>query len=50
VGLDFEFGDPPSLSASIVAIHERGEVTLRFAPGVDPYSVGLAPLPPYIKR
>jgi S-adenosylmethionine:tRNA ribosyltransferase-isomerase len=50
VGLEFEFGAAPSLSASIVAIHERGEVTLRFAAGADPYSVGLAPLPPYIKR
>jgi S-adenosylmethionine:tRNA ribosyltransferase-isomerase len=50
VGLEFEFGAPPSLSASIVALHERGEVSLRFAPGADPYAIGLAPLPPYIKR
>jgi len=41
----------PSVAAEIVALHGRGEVTLRFDPsGIDPYAVGIAPLPPYIRR
>lgn len=53
VGLTFDFGrgegnDPAS--ATVVAMHGRGEVTLRFAEGVDPYGQGFAPLPPYILR
>lgn len=41
----------PILEAEVIARHERGEVTLRFAGDeVDPYSVGIAPLPPYIRR
>lgn len=57
VGLEFEFSatsvassHSESLSASLVAMHDRGEVTLRFSDGADPYAVGHAPLPPYIKR
>lgn len=39
------------LEAEITALHGRGEVTLVFAdPNADPYSVGIAPLPPYIHR
>ncbi len=50
-GLEFEFIDSSaSLSAVVEALHDRGEVSLVFAPGVDPYSIGRAPLPPYIKR
>ena len=30
--------------------HGRGEATLAFAPDADPYAVGRAPLPPYIRR
>jgi len=50
VGLEFEFGPAATLSATLVALHERGEVTLRFAKGADPYLAGRAPLPPYIRR
>ena len=50
VGLEIDFGDDGTLGASVEAIHERGEVSLRFDSDADPYSVGLAPLPPYIRR
>ncbi len=44
-------GTPESVTAEIVARHGRGEVTLRFDPDQgDPYAVGVAPLPPYIRR
>ena len=49
-GLSLSFGDALQLSATVVSLHERGEVTLRFAPGADPYAAGEAPLPPYIRR
>jgi S-adenosylmethionine:tRNA ribosyltransferase-isomerase len=49
-GLSLSFGEHLELTASLVSIHDRGEVTLRFAPGVDPYAHGEAPLPPYIRR
>ena len=56
-GLVLAFGRPDAiangtlLEAEVVALHARGEVTLRFAgDDVDPYSVGIAPLPPYIRR
>ncbi|MBY0400033.1 tRNA preQ1(34) S-adenosylmethionine ribosyltransferase-isomerase QueA [Myxococcota bacterium] len=43
--------DAPSLAAEVVARFERGEVALRFDDvDADPYSVGIAPLPPYIRR
>jgi S-adenosylmethionine:tRNA ribosyltransferase-isomerase len=49
-GLAFHFGPNSELDATITAIHERGEVTLRFASEVDPYAHGQPPLPPYIRR
>jgi S-adenosylmethionine:tRNA ribosyltransferase-isomerase len=39
-----------SLDAEIVALAEDGEAQLAFAPGSDPYLLGEAPLPPYIRR
>jgi S-adenosylmethionine:tRNA ribosyltransferase-isomerase len=50
VGLEFDFGSAAALPATLVALHERGEVTLRFEKGADPYLAGQAPLPPYIRR
>ncbi len=50
VGLSLFLGQGQELSATLVSIHDRGEVTLRFAQGVDPYAHGEAPLPPYIQR
>lgn len=53
VGLGFVFsghGDAPSLAAEIVALHPGGEVSLVFEAGVSPYTLGEAPLPPYIRR
>jgi len=49
-GLSLSFGKNFELSATLVSIHDRGEVTLRFEPAVDPYAHGEAPLPPYIRR
>lgn len=49
-GLSLSLGHGFELSATLVSIHDRGEVTLRFATGVDPYAHGEAPLPPYIRR
>lgn len=49
-GLSLSLGHDFDLSATLVAIHDRGEVTLRFEAGVDPYAHGEAPLPPYIHR
>ncbi len=43
-------GEGPVVAGEIVALHGRGEVTLRFGAGVDPHAVGIAPLPPYIRR
>ncbi|MEZ4330570.1 MAG: tRNA preQ1(34) S-adenosylmethionine ribosyltransferase-isomerase QueA [Myxococcota bacterium] len=40
-----------ALEAEVVERHARGEVTLVFAHAeADPYAIGLAPLPPYIRR
>ncbi len=50
VGLEFDFGRAAALPATLVRLHERGEVTLRFAKGADPYLAGRPPLPPYIRR
>jgi len=47
-GTDAEAG--PVAHAEVVALHGRGEVTLRFDGAVDPHAVGIAPLPPYIRR
>lgn len=49
-GLELELGESPALAARVEALHARGEVTLRFEAGVDPYASGRAPLPPYIRR
>lgn len=52
-GLGFVFDAPggaPSLAAELVALHPAGEVSLVFEPGVEPYALGEAPLPPYIRR
>ena len=49
-GLSLSLGHGFELSATIISIHDRAEVTLRFAAGVDPYAHGEAPLPPYIRR
>lgn len=63
VGLAFSFSrahaeeeatvDAPAeatVHATVEALLGRGEVLLRFPSGIDPYSVGVAPLPPYIRR
>ena len=39
-----------AIDAEITSITGAGEVTLAFDSGVDPYTVGEAPLPPYIRR
>ena len=39
-----------ALDAEVVAVTEGGEVWLSFPPGSDPYTLGQAPLPPYIAR
>jgi len=49
-GLEVVLGRGDGLSATITALHDRGEVSLRFANGADPYAQGQAPLPPYIRR
>ncbi|MEM9177090.1 MAG: tRNA preQ1(34) S-adenosylmethionine ribosyltransferase-isomerase QueA [Myxococcota bacterium] len=49
-GLELRLGRGAGLAATLEALHGRGEVSLRFAPGVDPYTEGQAPLPPYIRR
>lgn len=50
VGLELVLGRPPGSRARVEALHERGEISLRFEPGADPYALGEAPLPPYIRR
>ncbi|MEE3329179.1 MAG: tRNA preQ1(34) S-adenosylmethionine ribosyltransferase-isomerase QueA [Myxococcota bacterium] len=51
VGLGLELGDPHArLHAEVTDLHESGEVTLAFEDGPDPFSLGTAPLPPYIER
>jgi len=42
--------DERSAEAEITALAPDGEVTLEFAEGSDPYALGEAPLPPYIRR
>lgn len=49
-GLALEFGERTPARCTVQALHGRGEVTLRFEVGADPYAEGLAPLPPYIQR
>jgi len=50
VGLELDLGRREPLPVTVSAVHERGEVSLRFEDGVDPYAEGQAPLPPYIRR
>lgn len=51
LGLALVFGEGArSQSACVEAVHARGEVTLVFEAGADPYALGEAPLPPYIRR
>jgi S-adenosylmethionine:tRNA ribosyltransferase-isomerase len=45
----FEAGDR-SLGAEVEAVGTDGEAVLRFEAGASPYSIGEAPLPPYIRR
>jgi len=47
--LRFE-GNGLALDAEIAALSADGSVELAFAPGVSPYALGEAPLPPYIRR
>ncbi len=50
-GIRMSFGpEGASVQAQIVELGDRGEVVLGFESGVDPYSVGEPPLPPYIRR
>jgi S-adenosylmethionine:tRNA-ribosyltransferase-isomerase (queuine synthetase) len=42
--------DAGAIDAEIAELGENGEVVLAFEPGVSPYAVGRAPLPPYIHR
>ena len=44
------YAETDAIEASVSALFERGEAQLQFASGADPYSVGVAPLPPYIRR
>ena len=50
VGLELVLGRTPTVRAQVVGLHDRGEVSLLFEPGSDPYALGEAPLPPYIRR
>ena len=49
-GLELEFGAQQPVRCTVEQLHGRGEVTLLFEAGADPYAEGLAPLPPYIQR
>ena len=50
-GQKYRFGEPQqSLDAELVALEADGVAVLAFAPGAQPYAVGEAPLPPYIRR
>jgi len=50
-GIRMHFGPEASaLAAEIVQCRDDGTVVLGFEPGMDPYSVGEPPLPPYIHR
>jgi S-adenosylmethionine:tRNA ribosyltransferase-isomerase len=42
--------DVAAVTAQIREVRDGGEVVLEFARGESPYSVGRAPLPPYIRR
>ena len=50
-GLKLRFGSGPgALDAEVAELRADGELTLAFAEGADPYAIGEAPLPPYIRR
>jgi len=50
-GTALRFGiGPDAFDAAVEAVGDDGEVVLAIAPDVDPYRVGEAPLPPYIRR
>ncbi|HPG26921.1 MAG TPA: tRNA preQ1(34) S-adenosylmethionine ribosyltransferase-isomerase QueA [Myxococcota bacterium] len=49
-GLALRLGRKEAVPARVVAVHDRGEVTLAIPDDVDPYAHGEAPLPPYIRR
>lgn len=50
-GLALHFGaEGKGFDAEVENLGEGGEVTLRVAPGIDPYRAGEPPLPPYIRR
>ena len=50
-GAKLRFGPPGcELDAELVARDRHGLAVLAFAPDADPYAVGEAPLPPYIRR
>jgi S-adenosylmethionine:tRNA ribosyltransferase-isomerase len=42
--------DVAGLDAEITELHGEGQVTLSFADGASPYTIGRPPLPPYIER
>jgi S-adenosylmethionine:tRNA ribosyltransferase-isomerase len=51
IKLQFSAGSQAlALDAEVAELAENGEVVLAFEPGASPYSVGRAPLPPYIRR
>ncbi|HEY5657403.1 MAG TPA: S-adenosylmethionine:tRNA ribosyltransferase-isomerase, partial [Myxococcota bacterium] len=50
-GQKFRFGPAPqTLDAELLALEADGVAVLGFAPGAEPYAIGEAPLPPYIRR
>lgn len=49
LGAKYRLGTPP-LDAEVVDLADDGVAVLAFEPGVDPYSAGETPLPPYIRR
>jgi S-adenosylmethionine:tRNA ribosyltransferase-isomerase len=50
-GAKLRFGPPgAALDTELVERSQAGLAVLAFAPGADPYAIGEAPLPPYIRR
>lgn len=51
VGQGFVFGPVDAgMPATLTALHDGGQATLRFEGDASPYSIGEPPLPPYIRR
>ncbi|MBW2542143.1 MAG: tRNA preQ1(34) S-adenosylmethionine ribosyltransferase-isomerase QueA [Deltaproteobacteria bacterium] len=48
-GRKYRLGNP-ALDAELLSVDADGIGTLAFEPGVDPYTAGETPLPPYIRR